>query len=156
MQLQATDEEIWAGRRPTGQWGGALGMLERNAPTKAAGQDYKDAAADIATDGGDKSPAAEEAMVVPAGDNDDMEAGEEADNEDAPMKESDISVHPVIPTADRLTVGTPLPAYVFSNLRFYAGTPNAYVTSLFGYLMSFEHELFELAVRPYGFRKNSA
>ncbi|KAH8025124.1 hypothetical protein HPB51_003966 [Rhipicephalus microplus] len=47
VQLQTTDEQIWSSRRPTGEWGGPLGMLERN--------------------------------------------------------ESDISVHPVIPTADRLT-----------------------------------------------------
>ncbi|KAH7969876.1 hypothetical protein HPB52_022397 [Rhipicephalus sanguineus] len=44
-------------------------------PAKAAGQDYKDAAADITTDGGDTSPVAEEAMVVHAGDNHDMGAG---------------------------------------------------------------------------------
>ncbi|KAL3251146.1 hypothetical protein MRX96_055233 [Rhipicephalus microplus] len=85
VQLQTTDEQIWSSRRPTGEWGGPLGMLERN--------------------------------------------------------ESDISVHPVIPTADRLTVGTPLPAYAFSNPRFFAGTRNAYMTSVFGYLMSFELEV---------------
>ncbi|XP_049522601.1 uncharacterized protein LOC125945076 [Dermacentor silvarum] len=85
MELHTTDEQIWSSRRPTGEWGGPLGMLERN--------------------------------------------------------ESDISVHPVIPTADRLTVGTPLPAYAFSNPRFFAGTPNAYMTSVFGYLMSFELEV---------------
>ncbi|XP_070390935.1 probable glutamate receptor isoform X2 [Dermacentor albipictus] len=85
MELHTTDEQIWSGRRPTGEWGGPLGMLERN--------------------------------------------------------ESDISVHPVIPTADPLTVGTPLPAYAFSNPRFFAGTPNAYLTSVFGYLMSFELEV---------------
>ncbi|XP_054930222.1 probable glutamate receptor [Dermacentor andersoni] len=84
-QLQTTDEQIWSSRRSTGEWGGPLGMLERN--------------------------------------------------------ESDITAHPVIPTADRLTVGTPLPAYVYSNPRYYAGTPNAYMTSVFGYLMSFDLEV---------------
>ncbi|KAL3209547.1 hypothetical protein MRX96_052336 [Rhipicephalus microplus] len=43
------------------------------------------------------------------------------------LQESDISAHPVIPTADRITVGTPLPAYVYANPRYYAGTPNEYV-----------------------------
>ncbi|KAH7952930.1 hypothetical protein HPB49_002643 [Dermacentor silvarum] len=89
-QLQTTDEQIWSSRRSTGEWGGPLGMLERN--------------------------------------------------------ESDITAHPVIPTADRLTVGTPLPAYVYSNPRYYAGTPNAYMTSVFGYLMSFDLEA--STVRP--------
>ncbi|XP_065296383.2 uncharacterized protein [Dermacentor albipictus] len=83
-QLQTTDEQIWSSRRSTGEWGGPLGMLERN--------------------------------------------------------ESDITAHPVIPTADRLTVGTPLPASMYSNPRYYAGTPNAYMTSVFGYLMSFDLE----------------
>ncbi|XP_037505542.1 probable glutamate receptor [Rhipicephalus sanguineus] len=85
VQLQTTDEQIWSSRRPTGEWGGPLGMLERN--------------------------------------------------------ESDISAHPVIPTADRITVGTPLPAYVYANPRYYAGTPNEYMTSVFGYLMSFDLEV---------------
>ncbi|XP_037567938.1 glutamate receptor ionotropic, kainate 4 [Dermacentor silvarum] len=85
VQLQTTDEQIWSSRRPTGEWGGPLGMLERN--------------------------------------------------------ESDISAHPVIPTADRITVGTPLPAYVYANPRYYAGTPNEYLTSVFGYLMSFDLEV---------------
>ncbi|XP_075543834.1 uncharacterized protein LOC142578319 [Dermacentor variabilis] len=84
-QLQTTDEQIWSSRRSTGEWGGPLGMLERN--------------------------------------------------------ESDITAHPVIPTADRLTVGTPLPAYMYSNPRYYAGAPNAYMTSVFGYLMSFDLEV---------------
>ncbi|CAN7998978.1 unnamed protein product [Ixodes hexagonus] len=83
--LQTTDEQIWSSRRPTGEWGGPLGMLERN--------------------------------------------------------ESDISAHPVIPTADRITVGTPLPAYLYSGPRYFAGTPNPYVTSVFAYLMSFELEV---------------
>ncbi|KAH6937274.1 hypothetical protein HPB50_026242 [Hyalomma asiaticum] len=89
-QLQTTDEQIWSSRRATGEWGGPLGMLERN--------------------------------------------------------ESDITAHPVIPTADRLTVGTPLPSYVYSNPRYFAGTSNAYLTSVFGYLMSFDLEA--STVRP--------
>ncbi|KAH9374073.1 hypothetical protein HPB48_005342 [Haemaphysalis longicornis] len=85
VKLQTTDEQIWSSRRPTGEWGGPLGMLERN--------------------------------------------------------ESDITAHPVIPTADRITVGTPLPAYAYSNPRYYAGTPTAYMTSVFAYLMSFDLEV---------------
>ncbi|KAL1419505.1 hypothetical protein MTO96_025411 [Rhipicephalus appendiculatus] len=94
VQLQTTDEQIWSSRRPTGEWGGPLGMLERN--------------------------------------------------------ESDISAHPVIPTADRITVGTPLPAYVYANPRYYAGTSNEYMTSVFGYLMSFDLEASDAtrSVRP--------
>ncbi|XP_075741726.1 putative glutamate receptor [Rhipicephalus microplus] len=87
-QLQTTDEQIWSSRRATGEWGGPLGMLERN--------------------------------------------------------ESDITAHPVIPTADRITVGTPLPSYVYSNPRYFAGTPNAYMTSVFGYLMSFDWEVVDV------------
>ncbi|EEC00260.1 hypothetical protein IscW_ISCW015704 [Ixodes scapularis] len=83
--LQTTDEQLWSSRRPTGEWGGPLGMLERN--------------------------------------------------------ESDITAHPVIPTADRITVGTPLPPYLYSGPRFFAGTPNPYMTSVFGYLMSFDLEV---------------
>ncbi|KAK8763805.1 hypothetical protein V5799_033590 [Amblyomma americanum] len=52
----------------------------------------------------------------------------------------------VIPTADRITVGTPLPAYVYGNPRYYAGTPNPYMTSVFGYLMSFDLEA--SSIRP--------
>ncbi|XP_077520017.1 glutamate receptor-like [Amblyomma americanum] len=85
VELQTTDEQIWSSRRPTGEWGGPLGMLERN--------------------------------------------------------ESDVTAHMVIPTADRITVGTPLPAYVYGNPRYYAGTPNPYMTSVFGYLMSFDLEV---------------
>ncbi|CAN8027351.1 unnamed protein product, partial [Ixodes persulcatus] len=89
--LQTTDEQIWSSRRPTGEWGGPLGMLERN--------------------------------------------------------ESDITAHPVIPTADRITVGTPLPPYLYSGPRFFAGTPNPYMTSVFGYLMSFDLEVSTLQGR---------
>ncbi|XP_077560526.1 glutamate receptor U1-like [Haemaphysalis longicornis] len=57
------------------------------------------------------------------------------------LQESDITAHPVIPTPDRIAVGTPLPAYAYSNPRYYAGTRNPYMTSVFAYLMSFDLEV---------------
>ncbi|KAH7953526.1 hypothetical protein HPB49_009617 [Dermacentor silvarum] len=139
MELHTTDEQIWSSRRPTGEWGGPLGMLERNESDISVHPVIP--TADRLTVG---TPLPAYAFSNPrffAGTPNAYMTSVFGYLMSFELEESDISVHPVIPTADRLTVGTPLPAYAFSNPRFFAGTPNAYMTSVFGYLMSFELEV---------------